>query len=269
MANLTEPNKTELQAEAKSAASPAASVSPPPEVPAAAATPPSEPAPQPNAPPTPQHQPDGAARPLGKENSGNEARPAKSDAARFSSPAPFAPKLAAKADPKSVFGFDGPPRPQSTRDGLVLRSTLDGRRRSRGPISKLFRSRAIRNSMAHDKINATASVDSPAGADKPGPDEVWDLYTHSLPDTDEKSDRPWPESLVAPPPIHQKRHKQYVPAAAPPTLTSKAEPRRASPAPAPAAAAASTPSPIPPGAAAPDTRIRKQAVSDILSGGLQ
>jgi curved DNA-binding protein CbpA len=269
MANLTEPNKIEPQAEAKPAELPAASASPAPETPAAA-TPPSEPGPQANARPTQQHQPDGAVRPLGKENSGNEARPAKSDAARFSSPAPFAPKLAAKADPKSVFGFDGAPRPQSTRDGLVLRSTLDARRRARGPISKLFRSRAIRNSMAQDKINATASFDSPAGPDKSGPDEVWDLYTHSLPDTDEKSDRPWPESLVAPPPIHQKRHKPHVPVAvATPTLTSKADPQRASSAPAPAAAAASTPSPIPPGAAAPDTRIRKQAVSDILSGGLQ
>jgi hypothetical protein len=268
MANLTEPNKTQPQAEGTPAEPPAASTSPAPEA-SAAATPPSEPGPQANARPTQQHQPDGAARPLGKENSGNEARPAKSDAARFSSPAPFAPKLAAKADPKSVFGFDGAPRPQSTRDGLVLRSTLDGRRRARGPISKLFRSRAIRNSMAHDKINATASFDSPAGSDKSGSDEVWDLYTHSLPDSDEKSDRPWPESLVAPPPVHPKRHKPYVPAAAPPTLTSKADPRRASPAPAPAAAAASAPSPIPPGVAAPDTRIRKQAVSDILSGGLQ
>jgi curved DNA-binding protein CbpA len=269
MANLTEPNKIEPQAAAKSSEPPAASASPAPEA-QAAATPPSEPAPQASARPTQQHQPDGAARPLGKENSGNEARPAKSDAARFSSPAPFAPKLAAKADPKSVFGFDGVPRPQSTRDGLVLRSTLDGRRQSRGPISKLFRSRAIRNSMAQDKINATASFDSPAGADKSGPDEVWDLYTHSLPDADEKSDRPWPESLVAPPPVHQKRHKPHVPAAAAaPTLISKADPQRASSAPAPAAAAASAPSPIPPGAAAPDTRIRKQAVSDILSGGLQ
>lgn len=268
IANLTEPNKTEPQAEAKSAASPAASASPPPEAPAAA-MPPSEPGPQANARPTQQHQPDGAARPLGKENSDNEARPAKSDAARFSSPAPFAPKLAAKADPKSVFGIDGIPRPQSARDGLVLRSTLDGRRRARGPISRLFRSRAIRNSMAQDKINATASVDSPAGADKSGPDEVWDIYTHSLPDSDEKSDRPWPESLVAPPPVDRKRHKPHVPAAAASTLISKADPQRASSAPAPTAAAASTPSPIPPGAAAPDTQIRKQAVSDILSGGLQ
>ena len=273
IANLNEPGKTEPQAESKPAEQPAASASPAPEAPAAA-TPPSEPSPQANGRPSPalekQHQPDGAARPLGKENSDNGARPAKSDAARFSSPAPFAPKLAAKADPKSVFGFDSAPRPQSTRDGLVLRSTLDGRRRARGPISKLFRSRAIRNSMAQDKVNATASVDDAAGADKSGPeDEVWDIYTHSLPDSGEKSDRPWPESLVAPAPVKQKRHKPNMPAAAAaPTLISKADPQRASPAPAPTAAA-STPSPIPAGAAAPDTRIRKQAVSDILSGGLQ
>lgn len=267
VANLSASGPDNPQAEAKSAEPPAASASPQPDA-SSAAAPPGQASPQADARPSPareEPQPDGAARPLGQENSDKGARPAKSDAARFSSPAPLAPKLAAKADEKSVFGFDGPPRPQSAREGPFLRPAQDGRRRAKAPISRLFRSRAIRNSLAQDKINATASVNDDAGFDKSGPeDEVWDVYTHSLPESGAKSDRPWPESLVAPPPAKQKRPKSNMPsAAAVPTVVSKADPQRGASTTVPTAA--SGPATV---GAAPDARTRKQAVSDILSGGL-
>lgn len=219
--------------------------------------------PEANARPSPGQQPEGATRPLGKQNSDREARPANADAARFSSPVPLAPKLPAKTDDKAGLGLGASGQTLNGPDGLYLRNAQDGRRTLRGPISKLFRSRAIRNSLAQDKANTTASVEAGA-ADKPGNDEeVWDVYTHSLPETGQKFRRPWPESLATPSPAKKKQEKPSAP------IVSSSAAKTVAPQPSAASAtAAAGVSPSAPAAPGLDNKVRKQAVSDILSGGL-
>lgn len=141
--------------------------------------------------------------------------------------------------------------PQSPHSEILLPKT-NGRQLVKDPISELFRHRAIQEALERKADQATASVDSiPAPNQLGEQEEIWDLYSHSIPEADEDADRPWPESLTT-----KKKKAERKPA--PPTgaavsgstrvTARKQAPRTA----APAAAAG----------------LRKQAVSDILSGGL-
>jgi hypothetical protein len=151
-------------------------------------------------------------------------------------------------DRKSLASSSPPESPHSE----ILLAKTNGRQLVKDPISELFRHRAIQEALESKADQATASVDSiPAPNQLGEQEEIWDLYSHSIPEADEDADRPWPESLTT---KKQKAERKPAPATGAAVSGStrvtarKQAPRTA----APAAAAG----------------LRKQAVSDILSGGL-
>jgi curved DNA-binding protein CbpA len=145
--------------------------------------------------------------------------------------------------------------PRQSPHGEILLPKANGRQLVKDPISELLWRRAIQEVLEKDAGQATASVESIPIPERFGErDEIWDRYSHSIPETDNDADRPWPEILTT-----KKKRVERTPE--PPTsaaisvptthVTSReASPRTAVPA-APAAAS-----------------LRKQAVSDILAGGM-
>jgi hypothetical protein len=68
----------------------------------------------------------------------------------------------------------------------------EGRKGTRDAISALFRQRAVKQTMAQDQPQATASMGPLAPRDESdAPEEVWDIYTHSIPDTGAEATGPW------------------------------------------------------------------------------
>jgi len=140
---------------------------------------------------------------------------------------------------------------QSPHSEILLPKT-NGRQLVKDPISELFRHRAIQEALENKADQATASVDSISAPNQLGEqEEIWDLYSHSIPEADEDADRPWPESLT-------KKKKKAERKPAPSTGAAVSVPTRVT-------ARKQAPRTAAPAAAA---GLRKQAVSDILSGGL-
>ncbi len=190
-----------------------------------------------------------AARPLGEQNSEKEARPADADAAGSVAPA-------SASDEKAIEEKQGADRPrvasqdpsQDLPREFLLRQIQTGALIN-DPISQMFKDRAIRNALAPIGGQATASVGASGTQDDvTEQEEVWDVYTHSLPDAVPGETRQWPEIL------NSKKPKR---ALASPPPASIPVPARV------AVEKAPPPQHTPPQAAA-----RKRAVSDILAGGL-
>jgi hypothetical protein len=117
------------------------------------------------------------------------------------------------------------------------------RKGARNAISALFRQRAVKQTMAQDQLQATSSMDplAPREEFEAQQEEVWDLYTHSVPDAGTAPADRWPG-----------------------LTKGKTEPRRGvRPVHRDVLAKVPVQENHPPAAAS-----RKQAVSDILAGGL-
>jgi hypothetical protein len=120
----------------------------------------------------------------------------------------------------------------------------EGRKIARNAISALFRYRAVKQTMAHDQQQATGSMDPLASREEydAQQEEVWDVYTHSIPDAGAAPATAWPQF-----PQDKRVITRQVVRHVPREIIAKVPVRETAP-----AAAAS----------------RKQAVSDILAGGL-
>lgn len=181
-----------------------------------------------------------ADRPLGKAHSEAAARPAQADAARSSA-------LVQERHP-TIVGV-GPPA-QTPPGGLVFLRHIHRWGVGRDAISDLFGQMAIEQALADRKTQATtASVGTALPPERLGDqEEIRDLYTHSIPGAGEGENRPWPESLRA-----EKKVRPRALPASPPSipiardLAEKGPDRNSGP---------------------PPAALRKQAVSDILAGGL-
>ena len=188
-------------------------------------------------PSSPPHEAKVTTRPLFEEHKGEKARPAQADAAPGGAPA------SQQASPIPARGTASVPyadRPQSTRsDGFMRRA--EGRKGSRDAISALFRQRAVKQTMAQDQLQATSSVDPLASREEfDAQEEVWDLYTHSVPDAGAAPTGTWSGFAEG----------------------KKAARRSVRPAPRDVVAK------VPARESHPPAASRKQAVSDILAGGL-
>ncbi len=185
-----------------------------------------------------------ADRPLAQAHSETEARPAQADAAGTDASAqqPVSGASSSEQQAEAVT----PPSP-SPHISLLLRR-VQSLGFERDAVSDLFWQSAIKEALADRKTQATASVDSRLAPEKLGEqDEIWDLYTHSLPGAGEGDDHPWPESLRT-----EKTARPTLSSAQPaapiaPDRPQKAHDRES---------------------ALPAAKLRKQAVSDILAGGL-
>jgi curved DNA-binding protein CbpA len=185
---------------------------------------------------TPPHEAKVTTRPLFEENKGEQARPAQADAARGS--APSAETSAAPAPGVARIPFAD--RAQPPRNEAFMRKTK-GRRGSSDAISALFRQRAVKQALAHDQQQATASMDPLASREElDGQEEIRDVYTHSLPDSGATPAGAWPGF----PEVKKSARREVRPATR--DVIAKVPARENRP------AAAN----------------RKQAVSDILAGGL-
>jgi len=197
--------------------------------------------------------------PPGQGHDEEPARPAGADAAREGAP----------AQDRRESGEDetGQTRQQETApatdenaatvtagdaDRIVLLRTTNGRKIGNDPISEIFRRSAIKEALAQDESETTASIASLFQQEELGEqDEVWDLYTHSRPEPEETDNRPWPDMLETneKPAPALPANQTVVPV---PDKVVAERTRDAPQAPSPAGAAAA----------------REQAVSDILAGGL-
>ncbi|WP_280950379.1 MULTISPECIES: DnaJ domain-containing protein [Rhodomicrobium] len=191
----------------------------------------------------------GTARPLGDDHSEKAARPAQADAAGSVAPAQI-PAQPASPGAAQIQAED------LGRDALgrVLMRGVQGGRSSRDAVSDMFRIRAVRNALGEDRSQSTASMDPLAPRDRDeDQEEVWDLYTHSLPDEQAGEERPWPASLKTEPSQPRPSLSAKVP-----HVTGKVPEK----APAQPRLAQEQRQPE------PDRRLRRQAISDILAGGL-
>ena len=171
-------------------------------------------------------------RPLFEEHKGEQARPAQADAARSGAIS------ARQAPPTASIPYAYPPQPP--RDEAFMRRP-EGRKGARDAISALFRQRAVKRTMAQDQLQATASVDPLASREElDAQEEVWDLYTHSIPDAGAAPAGPWPGVAEGP-----KNNRVTVRPAARDVIAK-----------------------VPVRESRPPAANRKQAVSDILAGGL-
>jgi len=198
---------------------------------------------------TPQVEEKNIPHPRGQSRRQDEARPAQADAAR-SSTAEKREEEAQEGEDLASMAFR-----QSLHSEILLRKT-NGRKLGQDPISELFRQRAIQEALAPDEGQATASVDSLPAAEHIGEeDEVWDVYTHSVPDQGESAGRPWPSILKT-----KRLERDHL------STPTPAVPVRAKV----TAGSSKAISGKPPKVAAPqpEPAFRKQAVSDILAGGL-
>lgn len=237
-----EPQATEMERNGFGASEPAAGApdiknaaehSPPPSV----SPPPGTDASPAEAQSAPPHDAKVTTTPLFEEHKGEQPRPAQADAARANA-------SSAQASAPAARSFAGVPyanRAQPPRDEAFMRGA-EGRKATRDAISALFRQRAVKQTMAGDQQQATASVDPLASRDEvDAQEEVWDLYTHSIPDAGAATASAWPGFAEDKKP----RRHHLRPAAR--DIAAKVPGREEHP------AAASN---------------RKQAVSDILAGGL-
>ena len=138
---------------------------------------------------------------------------------------------------------------------LIYRET-NGTKITRDPVSDVLRDRALQIARTNSAAQATASVDGFSSVDELDErEEIWDLYTHSLPDEDAKDDRPWPEildktkpkTILAPPPLPTNYSRQTDRAAQQPARAVRRQAPRDT---------------------EPKSEIRSNAISDILAGGL-
>jgi hypothetical protein len=127
----------------------------------------------------------------------------------------------------------------------------EGRNPRRDAVSTLFRQRAVRQVMARQDGQATASTAPLAPRETlGGQEEIWDLYTHSIPDPEVAQRSAWRDLAAKKLPTDSMRpvSAEAVSPKVPVNSGGDARPH-----------AESRPSPA---------ANRKQAVSDILSGGL-
>jgi len=200
--------------------------------PPSASPPPGTDAPPAAAQSAPPHDAKVTTRPLFEEHKGEQARPAQADAAR--SGATSARQAPATAGIPYAYPLQPP------RDEAFMRKPED-RKGARDAISALFRQRAVKRTMAQDQLQATASVDPLASrAEIDAQEEVWDLYTHSIPDAGAAPAGPWPGLAES-----QKNLRLSVRPAARDVIAK-----------------------VPTRESRPPAANRKQAVSDILAGGL-
>jgi curved DNA-binding protein CbpA len=176
-------------------------------------------------------------RPLFEENKGEQARPAQADAARGGAPATQAPV-------SSTPGGAGIPfadRAQPKRNDAFM-PKMEGRTGASDAISALFGQRAVRQAMAREQQQATASTDPLASREElDGQEEIRDVYTHSLPNPGAAPPGAWTEFGKA----KESARREVRPAAR--DVIAKV--------------------PAPENRPAPASN-RKQAVSDVLAGGL-
>jgi hypothetical protein len=197
----------------------------------------------------------GHHRPLREAHNGIEAAPAQGDTARSASPssgqaAQFRQDVASAASADGT--GDEASRGSDISGSIILRQT-QGRRSIRDPISDLFRGRAVKRALPDGRAHATASIEPGASSNTPvDQEEVWDLYTHSLPEPEQGQAQPWPASLTT-----AKIARAPAPALPAPASLAPIVSRAPS-------LSENTPDRAPPATA----KLRKQAVSDILSGGL-
>lgn len=205
-----------------------------------AAAPPTSPPPGIDAPPVaaksaPPQDAKVTTSPLSEEHKGEQARPAQADAARGGAPA-------AQAPPGAAGGIPYADRKQPARKEALMRK-VEWRKGARDAISALFRQRAVKHAMAQDQPQSTASVDPLASRETLDAQvEVWDVYTHSIPDAGAAPAGGWPGFAAE---------------------GKKGPPRRSMQ---PAAHDVITKVPV--RESRPVGANRKQAVSDILAGGL-
>lgn len=175
-------------------------------------------------------------RPLFEDHEGTKARPAQADAAREG--APSAETAAARASGPAGIPFAE--RAQPARSDAFLRKA-EGRRGASDAISALFRQRAVKQAFARDEQQATASMDpltSPQDLD--GQAEIRDIFTHSVPGAGPTPADMWPEFPKAAKTAHREVRR-------PSNEGIRKVPARED---------------------RPAAANRKQAVSDILAGGL-
>ena len=184
----------------------------------------------------PPHDAKVTASPLFEEHKGEQARPAQADAARGGAPsAQVAPRIA---------GVPYADRTQPPRSEALIMRKGEGRKGARDAISALFRQRALKQAMAQDQLQSTASVDPLASREEfDAQEEVWDLYTHSIPDAGAAPAAGWPGFSAE---------------------GKKNSPRRDNVQP----TARDVITKVPVHESRPAGANRKQAVSDILAGGL-
>jgi curved DNA-binding protein CbpA len=188
-------------------------------------------------------------RPLGQSHRRDDARPAQADAARSGT--------AEKREGEARAGEDlaSTAFRRSLHSEILLRKT-NGRKLGQDPISELFRQHAIQEALAPDEGQATASVDGvPTAEHIDEEDEVWDVYTHSVPDQGQSAGRPWPSILKT------KRLERDHLSTLTPAVPVRAKVTAGSP-------KAITGKPSKVAVPQPEPALRKQAVSDILTGGL-
>jgi hypothetical protein len=143
------------------------------------------------------------------------------------------------------------PNAYSLHSDLLLRKTK-ARKIAPDSVSDILRRRAIKKMLPNWNAEATASFDALTDPNTIGEqEEIWDIYTHSLPDDQNRTEaRPWPEMLA------KKKEATNVSLSAPPRPV--ATPVRP-------AAASNHHARRPP---IPDVSLRQQAISEILAGGL-
>ncbi|MGF1619123.1 MAG: DnaJ domain-containing protein [Rhodomicrobiaceae bacterium] len=139
-------------------------------------------------------------------------------------------------------------------DHVILLMTTNGRKIGNDPISEMFRRNAIKQALAQDESETTASIAALFQQEEIGAqDEIWDLYTHSRPEPGETQNRPWPEILkTREKPAPAVPVNQSVAPVPNKVIAKRTREDRQEPAP----------------RAAGTTAAREQAVSDILAGGL-
>ncbi len=205
--------------------------------------------------PTPSADLGGTARPLGQDHSEIEARPAQADAAGTNAPAQDAAQSVAYGEPDR----EASDVARGALGRFLLRSAQGGPG-ARDAISEMFRSRAIKNALGEDRSQATASMEPLSPRDKTGDqEEIWDIYTHSIPDQDGRQDRQWPAGLTT------QTGAPAMPVRSQQVMARKLEQQSAA---ARAPAAQQRASNVPDLASPPEKRARGQAVSEILAGGL-
>ena len=181
-------------------------------------------------------------RPLSEEHKGEQARPAQADAARCRRGIGSSSRTLER---QALLAFRSPSS-RRLHAATVSCPKRTGGESGTDAISALFRQRAVRQALAQDQQQSTASLGPLSLGTRDAsdtPDEIRDVYTHSLPDAGDTPAAAWREFSL------EKRNARPRRAA-----TRRAQIRRKS-------AAGSED-------ASQATANRKQAVSDVLAGGL-
>jgi curved DNA-binding protein CbpA len=156
--------------------------------PSSASPPPGTDAPPVAAQSAPPHDAKVTASPLFEEHKGEQARPAQADAARRGAPSAQTSPTAGPV----VASVPYADRTHQPRNEALMRKA-EGRKGARDAISALFRQRAVKQAMAQDQPQSTASVPPLAAREEfDAPEEVWDVYTHSIPDAGAAPADGWP-----------------------------------------------------------------------------